>query len=249
MRVVIIDDERMAREILEDFLKDYTNDIEIVGQAASKAEGISLIESFRPELVFLDIEMPGGNGFDLLEEIETHNFEIIFTTAYGHYAIQAIKYAALDYIMKPLDIEELQRAVEKARNRIAETTEVTDLLRIKTLLRNLGGNAKPNQIVIPEVGGFKVVNMSDLLYCKSDRAYTEIHTINAKITSSKSLKEYDGMLSNDQFFRINKSFVINLSHVSEYRKGEGGTAIMSNGYEIEVSRRKKQEFLARFISN
>lgn len=246
MKVIIVDDERIARETLRDFLDDYTQGTEIIGLATSKSEGISMISELNPDLVFLDIEMPGGNGFDLLEQIEEIDFEVIFTTAYGHYAIQAIKYAALDYIMKPLDIAELQAAVEKAKEKTDKPKENFDLIQIKTLLKNLRGESKPNHIVIPEVGGFKVVNTADLLYCKSDKAYTEIYTTIAKLISSKSLKEYDAMLADESFFRVNKSFVINLAHVAEYRKGEGGTVIMSNGYEIEVSRRKKQEFIACF---
>lgn len=246
MKAIIIDDEKMARETLKEFLNDYTEGINVVGMAPDKAKALDLISELDPDLVFLDIEMPNGNGFDLLESLENKSFELIFTTAYGHYAIQAIKYAALDYILKPLDIEELQQAVAKAKEKRASSKQPDELLQIKALLTNLTTDRASSQLVIPDVGGFKVIKASEILYCKSDKSYTEIQTLTERVVSSKSLKEYESLLSSADFFRVNKSFLINLRQVSEYRKGEGGTVIMKDDYEIEVSRRRKQEFLTHF---
>lgn len=246
MNAIIVDDEKLARETLAEFVKDYTDGVRIVGLAQNIDEAYELIMNEKPDLVFLDIEMPGGNAFDLLERIEHNDFEIIFTTAHGHYAIQAIKFSALDFILKPLDIEELKNAVNKAKEKRKRAPIEDEIIQIRTLLNNLGGKDELAQIIIPEVGGFKVINTSDIIYCQSDKSYCEIYTTESKLVSSKSLKEYDGLLADNNFFRVNKSFLINLKHVKEYKKGEGGTAIMSNGYEIEVSRRRKKEFIAEF---
>ncbi len=241
---IIVDDEELARKTLQGFLKNHCPEVTILGTAESADAGFYLVNTLNPDVVFLDIEMPMKNGFDFLNMFENVSFKTIFTTAYGHYAIDAIKYSALDYILKPLDIEELKDSVKKAEGALNEESDATQ---IQTLLKNLKSEEDLQQIVIPEMDGFKIMKVDEILYIKSDKVYSEIYHKDSMIVSSKSLKEYDNLLSSNGFFRINKSHLLNISKVKEYKKGEGGTAIMENGMEIEVSRRRKKDFLSLFI--
>ena len=245
LSAVIVDDEELARATLSGFLEKYCPNVEIVGKAGSAVEGYELITKLKPNLVFLDVEMPEKNGFDLLDMFDKIDFHIIFATAYGHYAIDAIKYSALDYVLKPIDIEDLKNAVNKAEKTSDQFREGE---KVDSLLANLKSGEKLKQLVIPEIGGFKIVQLKEILFLKADGNYTCIYYNSKKLMATKLLKEYDDMLSPLSFMRVNKSFLVNLNHVVEYKRGEGGFAILSDGSEIEISRRRKAEFIDKVKS-
>lgn len=248
IKALIVDDEGNARETLKMLVEQHTSNVEIFGMADSAETAYKMINELQPDLVFLDVEMPKGNGFDLLEHFDKVNFQVIFTTAYGHYAIKAIKFSALDYLLKPIDIDELRMAIDKVREHIAEQRNESENESIKTLIENLN-NTSMRKIAIPDLEGITFVDIDDIIRCEADRNYTCIHLQNGrKLLSSKVLKEYEKLFTDYQFIRLHNSHIINLRHVKRYIKGEGGTVIMSDESSVDVSRRRKSEFLER-LSN
>jgi two-component system, LytTR family, response regulator len=246
-KTIIIDDEKGCRDSLENLLKDFPQ-ITIVAMVDSISAAQEAITNLQPQLVFLDIEMPGGTGFELLEKISNINFDVIFTTAYDQYAIKAIKYSALDYLLKPIDPNELIEAI----NRFASKKSDQDLInnKFKTLLNNISGETTHQKIAIPDGEGLNFIKITDIIRFQSDGSYTYMHTIqNGKPTLiSKPIGDYQDMLTNEVFVRIHRSHLINLQHVVKYVKGEGGYAIMSDNSKVEVSRRKKTEFIEALSS-
>lgn len=242
IRAIIIDDEEGARESLANILKDYFDNVEVVGKAASADNGVKLINEYHPDLVFLDIEMPKGNAFDLLEHFENIDFDIIFVTAYDQYAIKAIKFSALDYLLKPIDIDELGAAIQKFDDK---THKRTTNQRLQTLLQNLNAENK-KKVAIPDSEGLVFVNLDDIVRCESDGNYTHIILNNGKnILASRTLGEYEEMFSEENFSRVHRSHLINLNHIDKYIKGEGGYAVMTDGSHVEISRRKRAEFMEK----
>lgn len=188
--------------------------------------------------------MPNGNAFDLLEKFKTINFNIIFTTAYDHYAIKAIKFSAIDYILKPIDPEELITAVKRFEDRAGQKATLDK--QFKTLLSNVRPENKLKKVGIPDGDGLIFINLSDIIRCDSDGNYTFfILTNGKKIIASRTLGEYEQMFADDNFFRIHRSHLINLEHVKKYIKGEGGYVVMSDNSQVEVSRRNKTDFLEK----
>lgn len=239
---VVVDDEKKGRDLLINVIDKYCPDVEIVGQASNVDEGFEVIEEERPDLVFLDIEMPNGNGFDLLKKFERLFFEVIFTTAYDHYAIKAIKYSALDYLLKPIDIDDLHEAIEKVIQRKKKPKQTEESLQL--LLNAMSDNKSTQKIVIPDHEGMTMVRVSDIIKCQSDSNYTAIYlTDGSKITSTKTLKDYSQMFEDMTFLRVHNSYLINLEHVKRYVKGEGGYVVMSDETVVEVSRRRRTELL------
>ncbi|HMW27403.1 MAG TPA: LytTR family DNA-binding domain-containing protein, partial [Ferruginibacter sp.] len=199
----------------------------------------------KPDIAFIDIQMPGKSGIDLVRELEERHFEIIFVTAHNEYMLQALQYSAADYLLKPVDEDRLVEAVQRAKKRLQD--ERKDEL-TEALLYNIGKAGQPSEmrLCLPTMKGFIILKLEDILYCEAERSYTIFHLEDGKtVTVSRPLAEYETMLIDTPFFRVHKSFLINLHHVKEYQRGEGGTVIMSNKAEIEVSRRKKDLFLAR----
>jgi len=241
-KTIIVDDEKGCRDSLEYLLKEFPN-IEIIAIVDSIALAQEAIKNLQPQLVFLDIEMPGGTGFELLEKINPINFDIIFTTAYDQYAIKAIKYSALDYLLKPVDASELKEAI----NRFSSKKHDQDLInnQFKTLLNNIGGETSHQKIAIPDGEGISFIKITDITHFKSDGSYTYLYSLNNNkpILISKPIGDYQEMLENEPFIRIHRSHLINIQHVEKYIKGDGGYAIMSDGTKIEVSRRKKADFI------
>jgi two-component system LytT family response regulator len=218
--------------------------IEVVAKVDSMLSAFEAITNKEPDLVFLDIEMPNGNAFDLLEKFKTINFKIIFTTAYDHYAIKAIKFSAVDYILKPIDPEELITAVKRFEDRAGEKATLDK--QFKTLLSNVRPENKLKKVGIPDGDGLIFINLSDIIRCDSDGNYTFfILTSGKKIIASRTLGEYEQMFADDNFFRIHRSHLINLEHVKKYIKGEGGYVVMSDNSQVEVSRRNKTDFLEK----
>jgi two-component system LytT family response regulator len=245
MNVIIVDDEESSRKTLRNYINKYCQDLDIVGEAPRIDVAKEIIETENPDLVFLDVEMPFGNGFDLLEQLEEIHFDVIFVTAYSHYAIDALNMSASYYLLKPLDIDELIKAVEKVKERRSGQRE----LNIAHILKdNLKASTKQLQkIVLPEMHGFEVTELKNILYCKANDNLTDFYFENGKRkTICKTLKSFDELLKDAGFMRIHKSTLINLEHVNQYLKGKNGSVKMADGSELEIASRRKKEFLDYF---
>ena len=240
LNAIIVEDEANSREILKNYLVKYCPDVNLLGEAASIQEGLSLIETNNPDLVFLDVEMPFGNAFDLLDKLPDRTFEIVFVTAYDQYAMDALNNHAAYYLMKPINIDELIKAVDYVSEIINKENALEDKV-IKPKLKNVEG-----KITIPQQDGFQVLDVNDILYCKADDNYTEIYLESKKILVSKTLKYFEEALSSFAFARIHKSYLVNVNEVVKYRKGKGGSVVISNGKELSVSASKKKDFLSYF---
>jgi two-component system LytT family response regulator len=207
------------------------------------AEAIKAIDQFNPDVVFLDIQLQRETGFDLLTRLKDFDFEVIFTTAYSEFAIKAFKFSAIDYLLKPIDIEELKRALLKVERRIGNTfTE-----RLQQLMQNLRtGSSENYRLALPTTDGLVFVKINQILYCEASSNYTEIiMDDNKKYVVSRTLKEYEDMLTEQNFFRIHHSYLINLNGIKKYVRGDGGYVIMNNDKSLDVSKRKKEGFLSR----
>lgn len=242
INTLIVDDELKARETLSDLIINYCPDIRIVSHADSVKNALPIIIKHKPDLVFLDIEMPFENGFKLFERFPEHNFNVIFVTAYDQYAIKAIKFSAMDYLLKPVDPDELIAATERVRNQkfiVEQNRKKVDLL-----LKNLDAKKAMKQIILPSCNEYFFVNLDTIIRCSADSNYTTFYLSNGKsYLVSKNLGEYEKLLEDKNFFRIHNSHLINLNHIRRYIKGEGGSVVMSDEAVLEVSRRKKNEFL------
>lgn len=227
LRAVIIDDERKSRESLQLLLDSFVENVSIVGTADGVYTGINVINEKEPDIVFLDIHLANGDGFQVLDGIKNRTQNIIFVTGHEEHAIQAFRSEAIDYLLKPVIIEQLQDAVERVKSKINSKSE------------NLSGT-----IALSTNKGVQFVKTEDILYCKGDGAYTYFHLKKGeRITTSKNLKEYEEKLSHFHFFRSHKSFLLNLAEIKNFKRGENSHAIMSNGDTVGVSKRRKDEFL------
>lgn len=243
IRAVIIDDEKLARDVISNYLQDYCPDVEVVATASSLKTAWSAIQKTSPDLVFLDIEMPDGNGFDLLNMFEKIDFKVIFVTAYSEYAIKAFRFSALDYLLKPVKIDELIDAV--ARVRSAKTPGITNEI-ITSLLNNIRGNSpKQSTLIIPNIKGFEVLRVTDIIMCQADGYCTNFHLSgNRKVVSSKNLKHFDGLLEDQNFLRVHHSYLVNLDHVTGYtRQGE---ILLTEGLKAFLGDAYKTEFVKKF---
>jgi two-component system, LytTR family, response regulator len=244
IKAIIVDDEKGARESLSKMVEKYCPQIEVVAKADSMKTALTAINTYHPDLVFLDIEMPNGNAFDLLEKIDSIDFDIIFTTAYDHYAIKAIKFSAIDYILKPIDPEELVQAVDRLKNITNKKATLDN--KFKALLSNLIPDNKVKKLALPEGDGFIFVKLSEVIRCESTNHYTMFYlTDKREILSTKNLGDYEQMLCDDNFIRVHRSHLINYEFVKKYIRGEGGYVVMEDDSKIEVSRRAKTELLDR----
>lgn len=244
INAVIIEDEKKSREVLEALVKANCPDVNLLGSADSVASGVELIRRVNPRLLFLDIEMADGSGFDLLEQVTNTGFEIIFTTASDAHALRAIKYSAIDYLLKPIDPDELKVAVEKIR---AKQSDTANLENLKFLLQNFKRpNDQYSKITLPTGNAYEIVNVKDIIRCEADGSYTSFFLENKKkLLVSASLKHYEDLLPPDDFIRVHHHHLINMHHVVRFLKTDGGYAVMSDGTQIEISRRKKDAFLQR----
>lgn len=240
LKAVIIEDESSSREILCNYLAKYCKNVNVIGEAASVREGLELLAGTQPDVVFLDVEMPYGNAFDLLDQLPERSFETVFVTAYNTYALEALNNHAAYYLMKPINIDELIKSVSY----VAEIKEKENALEHRILKSKL--NKAEGKITLPQQDGFLVLNISDILYCKADDNYTEIYLENKKLLVSKTLKYFEEALADYPFARIHKSYLVNVNEVIKYRKGKGGSVIVSNGKELLVSASKKKQLLSYF---
>ncbi len=240
LKAIIVEDEAISREILRNYIGKYCPNVQLLGEASTIDEALILIHDHELDLVFLDVEMPFGNAFDLLERVENRTFETVFVTAYDHYAIEALNSHASYYLLKPISIDELIKSV----NHVTEIKEKEEELQNKVLLPKLNGTS--GKITIPHQDGFEVLEIEDIVFCKADDNYTEIHLANSKKLVSKTLKYFENALAGYSFARIHKSYLVNVSAIVKYKKGKGGSVIVSNGKEILVSSSKKATLLSYF---
>ncbi len=240
LKAVLVEDEAQSREILRNYLGKYCPEVEIAGEAATVSEGIDIIGKTQPDLLFLDVEMPFGNAFDLIDQMPERDFEIVFVTAYNQYALEALNNHAAYYLMKPIDIDELQKAVNHVKEIKIKEKQLGEQL-LKTTQPKVSG-----KITIPQLDGFQVLDVADILFCKADDNYTEIHLLNKKILVSKTLKYFEESLSGFGFARTHKSYLVNVNEIVKYRRGKGGSVVLSNGKELLVSSSRKRELLSFF---
>jgi two-component system LytT family response regulator len=246
IRTVLVDDEADSRSVLQRMLETYVPRITVVGTAAGVDTALPLIHEKNPDLVFLDIEMIQGNGFDLLNKLQPFSFQVIFVTAFDEYAVKAFKYSAVDYLLKPVDIEELQNAVEKVTVRMQDRL---DLSPIRTLLENVGAMQLSQQkMAIPTVNGLSFVAINNIIRFEAQGSYTVIYITNGEpLMATRNIKEYEQLLPESIFCRIHNSHIINLQRIQKYQKGRGGMVIMEDGSEIEVASRRRQEFMQKLV--
>ena len=243
IKTILVDDEARGLSSLKKLVQLNCPDLQVIAECRDAPDAAEAILMLRPQLVFLDISMPGKNGFDLLNELKEIHFEIIFVTAHNQYSLQAFRYSAVDYLLKPVDERLLTDAVQRAADRI-NTHNISS--NIDTFLYNLQHRPAEMKLCISSLKGFQVVHLSDIVYCEAESSYTIFHTVNGMtIVASKCIIDYELLLEDNFFCRIHKSYLINLAHVKEYIRGEGGSVILTNGREVEVSRRKKEVFLSR----
>jgi two-component system LytT family response regulator len=245
MRAILVDDEAHCTRTLQWELERNCPDVEVVAVCNSGEEGLREINEKKPDIVFLDIEMPGMNAFDMLEKVGQISFQVIFCTAYDQYAIKALKMSATDYLLKPVDSNELQDAVEKAANRTSNPITKEQITELISSMRHPGRELR--RIALSTADGMEFVDTDRILYCESQSNYTNIILQDGKkVLLSKTLKEVDELLAGFGFFRAHKSHLINLRHVTKYVRGDGGYVVMPNGAAITIARSRKEEFLGLF---
>lgn len=246
---IIVDDEIQNQVVLERMIDRFCPTVEVVGTAASVKEATALINAKRPDIVFLDIEMPEENGFRLLERIKDPDFCVIFTTAHAEYALKAIKYAAMDYLLKPINLTELKFAIEKViEKNLKDIRSKQDMqTKVQVLRDNRSeGSLDFEKIALPTKDGIAMFELDEIVWCQAQKGQTLFHMKDgSKILVSELLKEYESLLPESKFCRIHKSHIINLAHISKYLNGNGGSIIMSNGIEVEVAVRRKKDILAK----
>jgi two-component system LytT family response regulator len=245
INAIIIDDEKLSRNTLKKLLELYCPSVHVIAECESADDARDKVAVLKPELVFLDVAMPVKNGIDFLKELDEINFEVIFVTAHDKYILQAIRLAAVDYLQKPVDEQQLITAVSNAAKRINNKAINQQ---VKTLIHNMHPRSSQQemQLCIPGIKGFQVISLNDIIYCEAENTYTFIHLRdNKKILASRPLMDYEILLQDSLFFRIHKSTLVNMKHIKEYQKGEGGFVVMSFGKTLEVSRRKKEAFVLK----
>lgn len=247
MKAIIIDDEEKARNMLRSLITEYCSEVEILAECSNVPTGVAAINEYKPDVVFLDIDMPGYNGFQLLEFFKNVDFEIIFVTAYSEYAMQAFRVSALDFLQKPVDIDLLIAAVEKVKKAKGKSSINAQL----NILRENIAHAAIRKIALPVSDGILFINVVDIIYLQAERAYTQIALQNGqKIIASKNIKEFEEILAgNKNFFRSHRSHIINLSHATRYLKTDGSFIEMSDGNQIPLSKDLKETFIELMKSN
>lgn len=248
IKALLIDDEKDARFILRNLLeRKHSEQIEIIGEANDVIPGIEAIKELKPDSVFLDIQMKKGTGFDLLNQLDEINFEIIFVTAYNQYGVEAFKFSAFGYLLKPVNHRDLGEVISKLQTKFDQSKgKVKD--RLKVLIENYGNEGEVQKLILPNVDGFQVVKVSEIIRLEGDRNYTNFILVGGKkITASKNLGEYEELLNSHGFFRIHQSTIVSLRHISAYLKADGGIVETIDGARLKVSRYRKNEFFSRFF--
>lgn len=238
IKALLVDDEPRALKALQILLQKHCPEVQIIGETDNIKSAHQMILTSSPQIVFLDINMPSGSGLDLLKKIQDLEVEVIFTTAHEEYAIKALKLSALDYLLKPIDHEELKNAVAKYLK--MQSTTNKDYSIVNEILN--GG--KLRRIAINSLDGIKIIEVNDILYLESDRNYSTFYLTEQQVIASKPLGEYEKMLKEHGFIRIHRSTLINLDRMKEYKRGKDSKVLLDNGIELEVSRNRKEELLS-----
>ena len=244
LKVIIVDDEPYCCEALATLLEDIP-EVQVEAIAHNGVNALNAIKKYSPDIVFLDVEMPKMNGFEMLEQLPSVNFEIIFTTSYDQYALKAIRFSAIDYLLKPVDSEELERAVKKVMQR----TEKPIAQQLEILMQRIHQPATPiNKIAMPTMEGLQMLPVESIISCESDSNYTILKLKdNKKIIVSRTLKDIEDLLEEHSFVRVHRCYLANLNEVEKYVKGEGGYLVMSDGSSIDVARNKKELLLKKLL--
>jgi len=241
LKAVIIDDEEHGRVTLSHLLTDFCENVEVIDVADSVKDGVALINKFQPNIVFLDIEMPEQNGFKLFDYFNTPTFEVIFTTAYDKHAVRAFRVSAIDFLLKPIDLEELREAVNRAR--LYQNSKHAQE-RLNVLKDNF--NNTFNRLTLPTKDGYIIVELNDIIYCEAQGNYTLFHLLNReKIITSKTLKLYDDILKEFNFFRTNRSNIVNLNHIKKFGKNRNTFITMSDGSTLSLAEGRRSQFIKR----
>ena len=244
IKAIIIDDEIHSIETLQWKVENYCPDVDIVDTFSDPTDGLRYLNNHKIDLLFLDIEMPVMNGFDLLQEVTNLNFDVIFTTAYDEYGIRAIKYSALDYLLKPVQVEELVEAITKFQKKHYQNVLPQQLeVLFETLKKE---NNSGQKIALSTKESIELVKPEDIIMCESDSNYTMVYTPGRKKLISRTLKDFEELLKPHNFFRSHQSFLVNIDHISEYMRNDGGYLIMSNDMKVPVSRNKKEALMRLF---
>lgn len=246
LTAILVEDEEASRITLRNYLAKYCPNVQLVGEASNIMEGYTLIQKTKPHVVFLDVEMPFGNAFDLLEKFDQLEFEVIFVTAFSKYALEALNLSASNYLLKPLNIDQLVEAVAKVQLAMDDRSVIKSS---SILLENLAiENKQLKKMVLPMLDGFEVVVLKDIVWCEANDNLTELHLLDgSKRTVCRTLKFYENVLSDYDFIRIHKSHIININAVKLYRKGKGGEITLNNGVSLKLSPTRKAAFLERFV--
>lgn len=246
LRAILIDDENECLDSLSFDLKSHCPQVDIIEKCKGGKDGVKAIHRHKPDLVFLDIDMPFINGFDVLEMVPNIDFEVIFTTAYDKYALQAFKISAVDFLLKPIDTKELKESITKVELLKEKGNAQKQISFLIQQLKDLESN-NVKKIALPTFDGLEFINLEDIIYCQSDGAYSNVYfTDGTKLYISKTLRYLESALCDFHFFRVHNSFIINLHYIKKYSKTDGGLIIMTNGANVKVSRSKKEELLRLF---
>jgi two-component system LytT family response regulator len=246
IRTVIVDDEIDSIRVLQRLLETACPNVDLVGKADGVETGLLMIQTSRPDLVFLDIEMTKGNAFDLLNQLQPLNFRVIFVTAFDNYALRAFKYSAVDYLLKPVDMDDLRNAVERVSSELLEKSMVE---KMQALLENVSTLQLSRQkMAIPTINGLIFVTIEDIIRLEAKGSYTIIYLGNKEqVMATRNIKEYEDLLPETIFCRVHNSHIINLQNIQKYNKGRGGYITMEDGSSIEVATRRREEFLRRLL--
>lgn len=244
LKAIIVDDEPYCCETITTLLED-NRDVEIAAVCNNAADALDAIQKYSPDIVFLDVEMPRMNGFEMLEQLPSVDFEIIFTTSYDQYALKAIRFSAIDYLLKPVDSDELQKAIKK----IIQRSQKPIAQQLEILMQKIHQPTTPiNKIAMPTMEGLQMIPVDSIISCESDSNYTILHLKgNKKIIVSRTLKEIEELLEEHSFARVHRCYLANLNEVEKYVKGEGGYLVMSDGSNIDVARNKKEVLLKKLL--
>ncbi|GHN01597.1 DNA-binding response regulator [Cytophagales bacterium WSM2-2] len=248
IRAVLIDDEEISLKGLGEKIKKYCPDVSVLKSYSKPVEALKEIQELRPDVVFLDIEMPKMNGFAFLKNCSPVPFEVIFTTAYNVYAIDALRISALDFLLKPIDADELVAATSRLKDKLKHKDRKKETLeqQIETFLQSQQSSGQLDKIAVPVLNGLEFVDADEIIRIEGEDAYSVFYlTGNKKIVASRNLNKVEKMLTRKNFMRVHKSYIVNLNYIRQYIKGNGGRVILSDGSEVEVSRRNKSEFLTR----
>ncbi len=243
IRTIIIDDEQHGLRALQRALQENCQEVEILELCETPEKGIEKIKVLNPDLVFLDVQMPNLSGFDVLQALSPIDFEVIFVTSFDQYAIKAFKFSALDYLLKPLDVDNLIQAVQRAKHQLGKSGGVHRYQSVLTNIQYKSG--KIEQIAVPTLEGIDFYKTDDIIYCHADGHYTTLYLVGQrKAIVSKTLKDFENLLSGNGFFRVHNSSLINMAHIQKFVRAEGGHVILSEGHHVTVSRRRKDAFLS-----